>query len=135
MILLHLEVVDRDRTFALLPLNLRDCERRSGAGDDRVAEKESSGDDEADALHVEGMLAGGGDGLDDFMSLRIGAGERDDCGGGKDRRPENFLDFRLAGFLVASEDEVALSYLFDGFEGDSFAQVGFGGCSRRSRIG
>ena len=71
MILLHLEVVDRDRTFALLPHNLRDCERRPGASDDRVAERESSGDDEPDALHIEGMLAGGGESLDYFTGVEV----------------------------------------------------------------
>lgn len=69
------------------------------------------------------MLAGGGDRLDDLAGFRISEGERDDCGGGQDRRPENFLDFRLAGLLVAGEDEVALSYLFDRLEGDSCRRV------------
>ena len=71
MILLHLEVVDRDRTFALLLHNLRDCERRPGASDDRVAERESSGDDEPDALHIERMLAGGGEGLGYFTGVGV----------------------------------------------------------------
>ncbi len=124
VILLHLKVVDSDRTFALFPIDLRESNRRSGAGDDRVPERESSGDDEPDALHEERMLAGGGNDFNDLAGLRVCEGEGDDCGGGKDRRSENFLDFALAGLLVASEDEVALSYLFDGLEGDSCRSVG-----------
>ena len=114
MVVLHLEVVDN--LLALLPLDLRDSQRRPGSSDYRVSEGESSGDDEPDALHHEGMFSGGGDGLDDLVSLAVSEGERDDCGGGKDGRPENFLDFALAGFLVAREDEVALSYLLDWLE-------------------
>ena len=98
---LHLEVVDRDRLFALLPINLRDSERRPSASDYCVPEREPSGNDEPDALHHEGMFAGGGDGFDYLVSFRISKGERDDCRGGKDRRPENLLDFALAGLLVA----------------------------------
>ena len=76
VIFLHLEVVDRDRLLALLPLNLRDSERRSGASDNCVPERKPSGDDEPDALHHEGMFAGGSNRLD----YLTGEGERDDSG-------------------------------------------------------
>ena len=71
VILVHNEVVDRDRLLALLPIDFRNCERRPGASDNRVAERESSGDNEPDALHVEGMLAGGGDGLGYFTGVGV----------------------------------------------------------------
>ena len=104
------------------PLNFaveeRLCELRSCPGDYRVPERKPTGDDEPDALHHERMLTSGGDGFDYLAGFRISEGERDDCRRGKDRRPENFLDFRLAGLLVAREDEVALSYPFDRLEGD-----------------
>ena len=90
----------------------RDCQRGAGPGDYRVPERKPSGNHEPDALHHEGMLTGGGYRLDYLTGFGVSEGERDHCGGGKDRRPENFLDFALAGLLVASEDEVALSYLF-----------------------
>ncbi len=81
MILLHREVVDSPNS--LLPLDLRERNRRPGASNNRVPEREPACDDEPDALNHERMLAATNYGLDDLAGFRVGEGERHGGGGGE----------------------------------------------------